>query len=124
MFQSIVVFLMGAGIYGTIELLYRGWTHWSMLLAGGICICLMFRIANCPVFSPMQKWILSAAVITTVEFVSGIFLNLLLGWQIWDYSAHTGNLLGQICPTYCLMWLGISIPGIWFCKQLSRFLAQ
>ena len=67
---------------------------------------------------PPQEWSLCAALITTVEFFSGVVLNLWLGWNIWDYSGMRINLLGQICPAFCLVWLGISIPGVWLCRLL------
>ena len=123
-FELPAVFLTGAALYGSIELLSRGWTHWSMLLAGGISICVMYALAN---YSPMprwQKWILCAAVITTVEFLSGVCFNLILQWHIWDYSGQPLNLLGQICPVYTLYWLGLSVPGLWLCRGLHRLLHQ
>lgn len=116
------IFLLGSAIYGSIELLSRGWTHWSMLLAGGICISMMYRIANHTHFPIWQKWILSAAVITTVEFLCGVLFNLHLQWHIWDYSSKAYNLLGQICPAYSFMWLCISVPGVWLCSRLHKLL--
>ena len=116
------VFTIGAAIYGSIELLSRGWTHWSMLLAGGICISIMYCAACSPALRLWQKWIISAVIITTVEFFSGILFNLHLGWHIWDYSARPYNLLGQICPAYTMIWLGISVPGIWLCRQMHKLL--
>lgn len=124
MLEFLSVFLSGAALYGTIELLSRGWTHWSMLLAGGVCLSIMYCTANRSRFPLWQQWVLSAAVITTVEFVWGAFFNLILGWQIWDYSARAFNLMGQICPAYSMMWLGLSVPGIMGCKGLYRLLHQ
>ena len=34
--EKIVLFSIGAMGYGLIEILWRGYTHWSMLTAGGI----------------------------------------------------------------------------------------
>ena len=124
MLEATAVFLSGAAIYGTIELVSRGWTHWSMLLAGGICMSIMYRIANHTHFRLWQKWVLSAAVITTVEFLSGVLFNLHLQWHIWDYSARAFNLMGQICPAYTATWLAISVPGIWLCGKFHSLLNQ
>jgi len=117
-----IIFLLGSVIYGSIELLSRGWTHWSMLLAGGICISLMYYITNHTTFSIWQKWVLSSAIITTVEFICGIIFNLHLNWHIWDYTDRAYNLMGQICPTYSIIWLGLSVPGVWLCKQLHKMI--
>ena len=124
MLEFSAVFLYGAAIYGTIEMLSRGWTHWSMLLAGGICMSIMYRIANRTPYRLWQKWVLSAGVITTVEFLLGVIFNLYLNWHIWDYSTRSYNLMGQICPAYTAMWLGLSVPGIWLCGKLHSLLHQ
>ncbi len=124
MLELPAVFLTGATLYGCIELLSRGWTHWSMLLAGGICICIMYALANHSRISLWKKWILCAAVITTVEFLCGVIFNIALGWHIWDYSRQPLNLLGQICPMYSLTWLSLSVPGVWLCSRLYRVFHQ
>lgn len=116
------VYLTGAAGYGALELLWRGWTHWTMLVVGGLCLCVMYVLANDTKFPRWQMWVLSAVFITTAEFVSGGIVNIALGWRVWDYAAVPGNFLGQICPQYCLLWLGLSVPGIWICRELRRFL--
>lgn len=112
------VYLTGAAGYGALEILWRGWTHWSMLAVGGLCLCVMYALANHTRLPRWQMCVLSAAFITTAEFLSGIVVNILLGWRVWDYASVPGNLLGQICPAYCLLWLGLSIPGISLCQKL------
>ena len=112
------VYLTGAAGYGALEILWRGWTHWTMLAIGGLCLCVMYALANRTRLPRWQMWVLSAAFITTAEFLSGVVVNILLGWRVWDYTAVPGNLLGQICPIYCLLWLGLSIPGISLCRRL------
>ena len=102
---EIAVFLLGAGAYGTMEVLFRGYTHWTMLITGGACVLTMYY---------MQDWILNLAVvlgalagalvITFYEFFVGVLVNLKLGWQVWDYSALPGNILGQICPAFTAIW--------------------
>ena len=43
--EMIAVYVTGGLLYGLIELLWRGWTHWSMLLCGGLCFTLMYAIS-------------------------------------------------------------------------------
>ena len=98
---EIAVFVLGAGAYGAMEILFRGYTHWTMLITGGACVLTMYY---------MQEWILSqpvvlgalagAMIITTYEFFVGVLVNLKLSWNVWDYSAMPGNVLGQICPEF------------------------
>ena len=40
----------------------------------------------------------------------GVVFNLYLGMSVWDYSEVKGNILGQICPLYSMLWCFICIP--------------
>ena len=117
--EEIVVFALGGIAYGLLELLWRGWTHWTMPICGGICFLIMYVISklNIPL---IRKWILSAAGIVTVEFYTGCLVNLAFGWNVWDYSDMPHNLLGQICLRFSLMWLALSIPGTALCSLLRK----
>lgn len=119
--EMIAVYVTGGLLYGLIELLWRGWTHWSMLLCGGVCFALMYQISLSALSFPW-KCLASACVITAVEFVTGCLVNIILKWQIWDYSSLPGNLWGQICPQFFLMWLLLSVPGLGLCRLLSTTL--
>ena len=55
---------------------------------------------------------ISTAAIVATEFVSGIILNVVLGLGVWDYSNMPGNIMGQICPQFALLWFVVSIIGI------------
>lgn len=109
------VYLLGALGYGALELLWRGYTHWSMLVLGGICFLLIYLLNTRLRMAVLKKWVLSAAVITTLEYLCGCLVNLYLGWDVWDYSTMRGNLLGQICPQFIFLWFCLSIP----CTLLS-----
>lgn len=121
--EYLLVYSIGGLLYGLLEILWRGWTHWSMALCGGACFTLMYLIAMLDM-SLIRRCILSAAAITTVEFFTGCLVNLRLGWQVWDYSSVRFNVLGQICPGFTLLWLLLSVPGIWLCTILHRALSQ
>ena len=117
--EFFLVYAIGGLLYGLMELLWRGWTHWTMVLCGGLCFTLMYLISalNMPL---VRKWILCAAVITAVEFLTGCLVNLRLGWQVWDYSGLPYNLLGQICPHFLLLWLALSVPGVALCTAIRQ----
>lgn len=108
--------------YGILEVLFRGYTHWSMLLTGGLCLLLLYLIAVRSNWSLPKQWIAGAAIFTTLEFLVGIVVNLRLGWQVWDYSTQPLNLLGQICPLFSLIWLVLCIPAAAFCRRLHGYL--
>lgn len=62
---------------------------------------------------------MGAAVITTIEFLVGITVNLLMGWEVWDYSERNFNLMGQICLIFSLCWFILCIPCIPLCKAMK-----
>ena len=41
-----LLFLIGAVGYASIEIIWRGRTHWSMIIAGGLCFILFSLVAE------------------------------------------------------------------------------
>lgn len=115
-----LVYTAGGLLYAALEILFRGRTHWSMMITGGLCVVLLYEIAVKSREKLWRKWVMGGAVITTIEFLSGIVVNILLGWHVWDYSKQWANLFGQICLSFFLLWIALSIPGIWLMKLVSR----
>jgi len=108
--KDLFIFILGAVGYGGIEILWRGKTHWTMLLLGGVCLLVIDLITRRQTVPSPLRPVLCAAAITVLEFCCGLAVNLRLGWSVWDYSDLPGNLLGQVCPQYALLWLALSIP--------------
>lgn len=119
-FETMFAGALGAVLYGAIELLWRGRTHWTMLIAGGIGFSVMYLISTRSNWTLPHKWICSAAVITILEFLVGAVVNILLGWNVWDYSDQPFNLYGQICLLYSVLWLLIAIPGTALCNLIKQ----
>lgn len=108
------LFASGGLIYNIVELVYRGWTHWTMFFLGGICF-LCLGLINEVITWEMPLWqqvLIGSCIITAMEFLTGGIVNLWLGWGVWDYSNMPGNILGQICPQYFVLWIPISLVGI------------
>lgn len=112
--KYLVLMVTGGLLYVALELIWRGRSHWTMFLLGGICFVALGLINEVlPWDMPMWKQILiGVAIVTALEFITGCIVNLWLGWNIWDYSGLSGNILGQICLQYCLLWLPVSLAGI------------
>ncbi len=111
------LFLAGSWTYPALEMIWRGKTHASMALAGGICLCLIDHVC-CGTLrekSIPRRCVAGAAIITGVELVMGLFLNRLMGFDVWDYSNVPLNLFGQVCLPYSLLWLGLSLPAMALC---------
>ena len=106
--------ITGGLLYILIETIWRGYSHWTMFVLGGICFLALGMINEVlPCEMPLwQQMLLGACIITSMEFLTGCIVNLWLGWHVWDYSGMPGNILGQICPQYFLLWLPVSLAGI------------
>lgn len=120
-----VVFGLGAGAYGLIEVLYKGDTHPSMLVAGGICFLAMERIAHrLPKIPFLGKCLMSGAVVTGVELAFGCVFNLILKMDVWDYSHLPLNLAGQICPLFTLLWSALAVVGLPLSRMAYTYLVS
>lgn len=108
--KHFLLFLIGGFAYGGIEILFRGYSHISMFLAGGICFILIGLINE--LYSRdiafVSQMVISALIITAVEFIFGIIVNVWLELDVWDYSDLPYNLLGQICIIYTTIWFFLS----------------
>lgn len=74
--------------------------------------------------------LLGAGIITVLEFITGIIVNIILGWNVWDYSDRPFNLLGQICLKDSFYWIFLSglaillddyVRYILFNEELPRY---
>ncbi len=107
--KYILLFIAGAFGYGAMEIIWRGYTHYSMLTAGGIVLCVTYAIIRHNEKAPL---VLKATAVTlfiiTLELIFGLIFNLMLGQRVWDYSDKPFNYFGQICLPYSFLWLLIS----------------
>lgn len=118
-----IVYLIGSFGYSLIEILWRGFTHWTMALTGGLCFLLLYQIDGHHATERLPaKCLRGACWITTVEFLVGCLVNLKLKWKIWDYSNLFGNLLGQVCPLYFALWFLLCIPVYSAAKSIRSLL--
>ena len=108
------LFFVGATIYVVIEKLYRGYSHWTMFLLGGICFIALGLINEVlPWDMPLLlQMFIGGMIITVLEFITGCVVNLWLGWNVWDYSELPFNLWGQISLFSSIVWVGLSLVGI------------
>lgn len=120
-----VFFSVGSAGYAIIELLWRGRTHWTMLIAGGICFVIFSVIEERMSQSAMiTKCVLCSLSITLVELIFGIIFNIILKMNVWDYSKIPLNLLGQICPLYTILWAALSLIFLPLARKLNYMLSQ
>lgn len=120
---ALLLFILGALGYPMIELLWRGRTHWTMSLAGGVSMVVLLYISRTALPLPLM-WVAGALAITAIEFTIGCIVNRWLHWEVWDYSQLPFNLLGQISLPFTIVWFMLSIPGVALCQLLERALMR
>lgn len=109
-FKYFFLFFVGGIAYVGIELLWRGYSHWTMFLLGALCfVCCGLLNEIIPWEMVLSKQMLIGAIIVTLlEFITGCIVNLWLGWDVWDYSQLPLNIMGQICPIFFVAWYYVS----------------
>lgn len=109
-----VLALCGGCVYFLIEMAWRGHSHWTMAVLGGVCFVLIGDINEfIPWNMPLVlQGAIGSGIVTLLELVSGIILNLWLGLGIWDYSNMPFNFLGQICLPFSLLWVALSVVAV------------
>ncbi len=115
--RKCALFFLGGTGYVSLELLWRGWSHGSMFLAGGICFLLLGRVAELGKASWIQRGLLGAGIITSVELAAGLVFN--RAFQVWDYRNVPGNFLGQICLPFTVLWIPISLGAMVLYKAVQ-----
>ena len=110
-------FLFGAIGYPLLELAWRGRTHPSMSLAGGLSTMLIHRIGHTRL-SLLRKSLLCGAGITGIEAICGLIWN--RRHQVWDYRGMPLNWRGQVCLPFSLAWCGLSVVYLLATRAISK----
>ena len=119
--EFIIVFLFGGIIYALIEVMARGFTHWTMFITGGLVFYSLYLIFNYIGKGHLiLKCAIGCAIITSAEYLIGAIVNLKFNMNVWDYSDKPFNLFGQICLLYSLGWFFLSIPASFFAINIKK----
>ena len=66
--------------------------------------------------------LISTVIITTLEVIVGYIVNIVLKWNVWDYSHMPYNIKGQICLGFSGIWLILGIPMTILSDKLREIL--
>ena len=92
-----LVFFAGGWSYVCMELGFRGRSHYSMFVAGGLCLLLIGHLEEVELKLPLPLRILAgAAIITMVELGIGLLAN--RDYSVWDYRDQWGECSGADLP--------------------------
>ena len=115
---------LGGTLYYAVELLFRGYSHWSMFLLGGFCFLFFaWQGLQGGWKTPLWKQVLRCTVfVTSGEFITGIFVNKWMQWNVWDYSDQPFQLFGQICLPFTILFSGLCALGVFLAAYLLYWL--
>ena len=117
--KQAVLFYLGGCAYMGLELLWRGRSHGSMFLAGGICFLLIGQLNHVrPRLPLLLRAVAGAGIVTMVELAAGLLCN--RNFEVWDYRGRAGNFLGQICPAFTALWIPVSLMALGLYELLDR----
>lgn len=115
------VYSFGALFYCLIEVLFRGFTHWTMGVTGGAALLGIYHInEKCNTRPLWLRCSFGCLLITALELTVGLLVNRLFRWNVWDYSARRFNICGQICPLFSFFWFLLCFPACFVCKGLKK----
>lgn len=140
--NKVINFLVFGSIYLNMEIITRacckclvgfnnitkwslcGWTSLWMFPIGGLCAVLIGSLNDRPRYYNLKMWqqvIIGGSLISAVELITGVFFNLYLHLNLWDYSENKFNFMGQISLQNCILWYLLSVVVIWFDDLLSYY---
>ena len=103
----------GGSTYVTLEVFWRARSHWTMFVLAAV-VFIMIGLLN----EIWAKWnlliqtLVGTDIATVLEFITGLVVNVILRWDVWDYSNLPGNIMGQICPQFMILWALIVVVAI------------
>ena len=116
-----IVYMLGSVGYCVIELLWRGYSHWTMTVTGGLCFVIIYLTNRMMQgYSLLKRGAVCAVDITAVELTVGCIVNVMLGWNVWDYSDMPLSFMGQICPGFFALWFMLAIPVIFIADAMQK----
>ena len=121
--RGCILFYIGGMAYMILEFLWRGRSHGSMFLLGGLCFLLVgggaAKFQKIPV---AIRPLLGAGIITGLELLTGWLVN--QNYHVWDYRNQPFQFQGQICLMYSLLWMPVSLAAMELYAITQKKLAQ
>ena len=121
--KQILLGYLGGMLYAALELLWRGRTHGSMFVLGGLCFVLVGRLGRVRPTLPLPlRALVAAGLVTVLELGCGLLVN--REYAVWDYRQMPLNYHGQICLPFTLLWIPVSLAAIWLYDRMEERLDE
>lgn len=124
--RKLFLFIVCGFTYCSVEFIWRGYTDISMLILAGICGILFIDTPN-NIFSFDLDYrlqiIISTILCTIAEGICGIIVNIILNFNVWDYSNLIGTFFfGQCNIIFVFAWMVmIGLIGIPLCDFVNYY---
>ncbi len=129
--KYVILWYTGGIAYFYLEILFRGYSHFSMIICGGLCFLLVGLIGdkilrkNIPnIAKILIVMLVGSFVISLAELITGLIVNVGMGLDVWDYSDIPYNFMGQICLTFSFFWSGISLVCVYMSYMIRCFVFE
>ena len=112
-------------LYYTFEILFRGFSHWSMYVLGGICFVFFYIQGESMGWQePVWKQTLRCTVFVTAGNSLQESSNKWLHYKgVWDYSQMPlQQVFGQICVPFMIIFSGLSVLLNFFSVAILHFI--
>ena len=121
--RGCILFYIGGTAYMILEFVWRGRSHGSMFLLGGLCFLLVGGGADKFRKIPAAaRPLLGAGVITGLELLTGWLVN--RDFKVWDYRDQLFQFQGQICLAFSLLWVPVSLAAMELYAITQQKIAQ
>ncbi len=121
---SSTLFVIGSLIGWVIELFFRrfvsqkkwmnpGFLTGPYLPIYGFGVLVLYGVSNLPLGINNQPVDIIVHILiigvgmTLIEFIAGLIFIKGFKVKLWDYSNRKGNIMGIICPSFSIIWLGV-----------------
>ena len=122
--EILLIWTLGGAVYYTIEMVTRGFSHWSMFVLGGLALCFCTFQGQAMIWTePLWIQVIRAVVfVTSLEFITGMIVNKWFHLEVWDYSDQPLELWGQICVPFMILFSGLIVIGILLGGTLTHWI--
>ena len=126
--RKIALFIICGLIYVLIEIMFRGYSFVSMFVLAGFCAIFFIDTPN-NIYSfdldVRLQILISTVLCTLAEGISGLYLNVYKGLNIWDYSSLPFTFFfGQCNLLFVAAWTLIITIGIPFCDAFNYYIGR
>lgn len=121
--EYLFLWALGGSFYYGFEVFFRGCSHWSMFVLGGLCLVFCAQQGiwthwNAPLWKQVGWCVI---FVVSGEFITGIIVNKIMHWNVWDYTGMPFQIMGQVCLPFAVIFSGLCAIGILVSGYLLHF---